>query len=224
MHLVVKDYSVKLNNETIIEKVNFSIRENETIVIGGTNGSGKSTLIKSICGFGDYSYTGSLILNKKDISKLSAAERAQMGMFLCLQEPIEIKGLSYAEMLKAALSIRGEINARDFQLRLAQNLELLRLNPFMAQKHIASDLSGGEKKKMEILQILMLEPKIIFLDEIDSGLDAKSASLISDILNDYQKQHKASFVIITHNNRILEKMTINNKYQIQNKTLLKIND
>lgn len=220
MHLVVKDYSVKLNNETIIEKVNFSIRKNETIVISGANGSGKSTLIKSICDFGDYSYTGSLILNKKDISKLSTAERAQMGMFLSLQEPIEIAGLSYAEMLKAALDAKGKTNVRDFQLALAQNLELLKLNPFMAQKHIGSDLSGGEKKKMEVLQILMLKPKLIFLDEIDSGLDTKSASLISKILRDYQIKNHASFIVITHNKKILENFVINKSYQLKNKTLV----
>ena len=159
-------------------------------------------------------------MNGRNILKLNTTERAKLGIFLSLQEPIEIAGLSYAEMLKAALDTKGKTNVRDFQLALAQNLELLKLNPFMAQKHVGSDLSGGEKKKMEVLQILMLKPKLIFLDEIDSGLDTKSASLISKILRDYQIKNHASFIVITHNKKILENFVINKSYQLKNKTLV----
>ena len=220
MQLEVKDFSVRLGVLEFLHDICFSINSNETIVINGTNGSGKSTLAKAICAFGDYKCNGSLILNGRNILKLNTAERAKLGIFLSLQEPIEIAGLSYAEMLKAALDTKGKTNVRDFQLALAQNLELLKLNPFMAQKHVGSDLSGGEKKKMEVLQILMLKPKLIFLDEIDSGLDTKSASLISTILRDYQIKNHASFIVITHNKKILENFVINKSYQLKNKTLV----
>ena len=220
MQLEVKDFSVRLGGKEFLHDICFSINSNETVVINGTNGSGKSTLAKAICAFGDYECNGSLILNGRNILKLNTAERAKLGIFLSLQEPIEIAGLSYAEMLKAALDAKGKTNVRDFQLALAQNLELLKLNPFMAQKHVGSDLSGGEKKKMEVLQILMLKPKLIFLDEIDSGLDAKSASLISKILRDYQIKNHASFIVITHNKKILENFVINKSYQLKNKTLV----
>ena len=136
MQLEVKDFSVRLGGKEFLHDICFSINSNETVVINGTNGSGKSTLAKAICAFGDYECNGSLILNGRNILKLNTEERAKLGIFLSLQEPIEIAGLSYAEMLKAALDTKGKTNVRDFQLALAQNLELLKLNPFMAQKHV----------------------------------------------------------------------------------------
>lgn len=219
MQFEVKNFSVRMNDKMFLHDVNFSVDAGKTIVINGVNGSGKSTLLKAIAGFSDYDCAGEILIDGKNISSLDTVERAQLGIFLTLQEPIEIAGLSYAEMLKAAMDARGKISAKDFQLRLAQSLEVLQLDPFMAQKHVGSDLSGGEKKKMEVLQILMLEPSIVLLDEIDSGLDTKSARHISNVLREYQQKHNASFVVVTHNKQILSDLLINNDYQLEDKTL-----
>ncbi len=221
MQLEVVDFSIKLDDKVILNDVNFSVSSGETVVIDGKNGSGKSSLVKAISGFNNYQVNGKILLNNADISSKTICERAKLGMFLSYQEPVDISGLSYAEMLQASLSTSGvKLNRNDLQLAIAKGLENLELSPFMAQRHIGCDLSGGEKKKMEVLQILVLKPKLIFLDELDSGLDPKSASLVSKILSDYQKETNASLVVITHNDRILESLEISKRYQIKNRSLV----
>lgn len=220
MQLEVNDFSISLGDKTILTDSHFSINAGETAVISGSNGSGKSSFVKAVCGFDFYKMSGEVLLDGNNILNLDLAERSRLGFFLSYQEPIDIPGLSYAEMLRASLDSKNiKLNNNDFQLAIAKGLERLELDPFMAQKHIGCNLSGGEKKKMEVLQILVLKPSLVFLDEIDSGLDTKSASLVSKILSEYQQETNASFVVITHNNKILESLNVDKYYQIRNKKL-----
>lgn len=178
-------------------------------MLTGANGSGKSSIARAIAGVGELSCSGEIAFADEDISTLPANDRACRGIFLSAQEPVEIPGLTVAEMLRSALEARGEkISYNDFQLRIADACEKLELNPFFAQRELNVKMSGGEKKKCEILQMLVLRPKLVILDEIDSGLDAKSARKISKILADYQRESGASFLIISHNLRINEALTV----------------
>ncbi len=218
--LELKDFAVFINSNIVLQNINFELPHGKNLVLSGKNGSGKSTLAKAIAGL-NTDFSGQILFDDEDISALSIAERAQKGIFLCYQEPVEISGLSYAEMLRAALKARKKkVSMQDFRLKIAQSLEKLELDPFFAQKKIASDLSGGEKKKMEVLQILVLQPKLVILDEIDSGLDKKSALLISKVLRDYQVETGASFIVISHNNLILDALPQDMKFTISNKTLV----
>ncbi len=215
--LEAKDFCISIANKKIVHNVNFALPAGKNLILRGANGSGKSSLVRAIAGYPEYQTEGDLVFYGENINKFNISKRAQKGIFLSYQEPVEIPGLSYAEMLRAATAaIKKKNSLNDFRLRLAKNLELLELDPFFAQKKIGDDLSGGEKKKMEVLQVLMLEPSLAILDEIDSGLDKKSTALISKILNNYQKQSGTSFIIITHNNKILESLKSDLVFEIKN--------
>ena len=192
-------------------------------MLTGVNGSGKSSIARAIAGVGELSCSGEITFAGEDISALPANERACRGIFLSAQEPVEIPGLTVAEMLRSALEARGEkLSYNDFQLRIADACEKLELNPFFAQRELNVKMSGGEKKKCEILQMLVLRPKLVILDEIDSGLDMKSARKISKILADYQRESGASFLIISHNLRINESLTVDKWLKVSDGSVVKM--
>ena len=192
-------------------------------MLTGANGSGKSSIARAIAGVGELSCSGEIIFAGEDISALPANERACRGIFLSAQEPAGIPGLTVAEMLRSALEARGEkLSYNDFQLRIADACEKLELNPFFAQRELNVKMSGGEKKKCEILQMLVLRPKLVILDEIDSGLDMKSARKISKILADYQRESGASFLIISHNLLINESLTVDKWLKVSDGSVVKM--
>lgn len=215
MNLELCNFCAKTDKTEILHDISFSLSANSTTLLTGPNGAGKSTILRGIMGIGGLNYSGKVLLNGKDISKSSITERARNGIFMSFQEPVAIEGLSLIEMLRSALEARGEKLALSaVKIRISEALEKVGLSPFIASRELNHKLSGGEKKKCEIAQMLVLQPKLVLLDEIDSGLDAKSCKNISTILRDYQKEIGASFLIVSHNLKILSELTVDQEIKV----------
>ena len=208
--LNIKNLSVKVidSDINILNKLNLEIGNGEVHAIMGPNGTGKSTLAKIIMGHYQYEVTGGNIkYNGKDITKLSVDERAKLGIFLSMQDPTVIDGVSNSEFIRTAQNeINGsKTNLYEFIKSMESSLDDLKLDSNMIHRSINKDFSGGEKKKNEILQMKLLKPKFIILDELDSGLDVDSLKIVSKNINKYLKDNKdCSILIITHYPRILE--------------------
>jgi len=222
--LKIEHLSLAQDQREILHDVNLEIAENKTVVVLGKNGAGKSTLCRSIAmQKKDVKIQGKIIFKNKNIIKSKTNDRATEGIFISYQEPIAIPGLSLSELLRSALEAHGiKMSLGNFKLELAKNLTKLELSPFLAERDFNVGFSGGEKKKIEILQILMLKPKLILLDEIDSGLDINAAQKMSKILADFQKENHASFVVVTHNMRILKHLRIDQTVLMENGRITKI--
>ena len=208
--LNINNLSVKVidSDINILNKLNLEIGNGEVHAIMGPNGTGKSTLAKIIMGHYQYEVTGGNIkFNGKDIIKLSVDERAKLGIFLSMQDPTVIDGVSNSEFIRTAQNeINGsKTNLYEFIKSMESSLYDLKLDSNMIHRSINKDFSGGEKKKNEILQMKLLKPKFIILDELDSGLDVDSLKIVSKNINKYLKDNKdCSILIITHYPRILE--------------------
>lgn len=212
----VKNLKVSTDETELLHGVDFSLPSGSTTLLTGANGAGKSTLLKLIMGISPLRTSGKILLNSKDITKLPPERRAKLGIFLSFQEPVAIPGLSVSEMLRSSTETLGKkMSYMDFKLHLCELLEKLGLDPFVAKRDINTSFSGGEKKKLEILQLLMLEPKLVLLDEIDSGLDTKANELISKTLADYQQKTGATFLVVSHNLRILKHLTPSQKLVLE---------
>ena len=198
----------KDTNKEILKDLSLKISDGEVHAIMGPNGTGKSTLSKVIMGNYKYKLTnGDILFDNKSIINLSVDERAKLGIFLAMQDPTVIDGVTNSEFLKTATTeITGErINYFDFIKGIEKSLSDLELNEDMIHRPLNKGFSGGEKKKNEILQLKMLKPKFIILDEIDSGLDVDSLKVVCKNINDYINENKdTSLLIITHYPRILE--------------------
>ena len=207
--LNINNLSVKVidSDINILNKLNLEIGNGEVHAIMGPNGTGKSTLAKIIMGHYQYEVTGGNIkFNGKDITKLSVDERAKLGIFLSMQDPTVIDGVSNSEFIRTAQNeINGsKTNLYEFIKSMESSLDDLKLDSNMIHRSINKDFSGGEKKKNEILQMKLLKPKFIILDELDSGLDVDSLKIVSKNINKYLKDNKdCSILIITHYPRIL---------------------
>ena len=193
--------------DNILNKLNLSIGEGEIHAIMGPNGTGKSTLAKSIMGHYQYEVTnGNIKFEGKDITKLSVDERAKLGIFMSMQDPTVIDGVSNSEFIRTAVNeVRGEKTSLfEFINNMEANMKDLDLDESLTHRYLNKDFSGGEKKKNEILQLKMLKPKFIILDELDSGLDIDSLRVVCKNINSYIKDNpKTSILIITHYHRIL---------------------
>lgn len=215
MNLELCNFCAKTDKTEILHDISFSLSANSTTLLTGPNGAGKSTILRGIMGIGGLNYSGKVLLDGKDISKSSITERARNGIFMSFQEPVAIEGLSLIEMLRSALEARGEKLALSaVKIRISEALEKVGLSPFIASRELNHKLSGGEKKKCEIAQMLVLQPKLVLLDEIDSGLDVKSCKNISTILCDYQKEIGASYLIVSHNLKILSELTVDQEIKV----------
>ena len=203
--------AIKKNQQVVLRGVNFEILPGETLVLKGKNGSGKSTLLGAIMGDPRYEILkGEIEFCGEKIQSLSTEKRSLLGMFLSFQTPPEVNGVSTTEIIRTGLTERGEkVRLDEVRSGLMANQKLLGLPMFFMERECGVGMSGGEKKKNEILQMLALKPKFCMLDELDSGLDMESAGNISQILANYQRETNASFLITSHNLRILEKMKVN---------------
>ena len=183
------------------------MKTGEIHAIMGPNGTGKSTLSQTIMGQPSYHVTqGDILLNGESILKMPVDERARKGLFLAMQYPAEIQGVTNAEFLRAAINARrpedGQISVMDFIKKLDKNLKLLDMSESMTERYLNEGFSGGEKKRNEILQLLMIEPSFALLDEIDSGLDIDALKVVSKGVNSMRGDNFGS-LIITHYQRLL---------------------
>ena len=214
--LEVSKLSVKAADKQILQGIDLTIQSGETVAILGPNGAGKSTLARAIMGLDALRCSGKILFEAKDIAKSSVDARARKGLFLSYQSPVEIPGLPLNEVLRAANDARKKkMRLTDFQLKMSEILEELNLSPFVGTRELNVGFSGGEKKKLEIAQMMMLEPKLAMLDEIDSGLDIDAATKMSQSLRNYQKRTNIAYMIITHNMRILQKLKVDRVYVIK---------
>ena len=206
----IKNLHVAVSGKPILNGVCLDIKQGEIHVIMGPNGSGKSTLANSIMGHPKYSVTeGEILINKKNIANLSPNKRAHAGLFLAFQYPKEIPGVSVSSFVQTAMretsKARGKKlpNPIQFRKTLRANLEELGLDSKFMNRDIDHGFSGGEKKKMEILQMTMLKPKFAILDEPDSGLDIDALKIVAEAINRAAKA-KLGILLITHYQRILK--------------------
>ena len=206
MDIQIKDLVVQVNEKIVLNKFNLHIKKNETHVIMGPNGVGKSTLSKVIMGSPSYKIiSGDILVNGKSILELTTDERARLGIFLSFQNPISIEGVTNQEFLRMAINSNREepIGLYEFIKELETNYKDLDFPKEMMHRSINENFSGGERKKNEIISMKTLKPKFLILDELDSGLDVDSLNLVCKNVSEYKEQKKASILLITHYNRIL---------------------
>ncbi len=209
--LTITDLSVSAEEKELLHGVSLTIESDSTHVLMGPNGAGKSTLGLTIMGSPEYTVTGGkIIFDGEDITELSAYERANRGIFLSFQNPVEIPGITLSEFLRNSLEqITGKhMKLWDFKKKLKAAMELLNMDSAYADRDLNVGFSGGEKKKAEILQLLMLEPKLAILDETDSGLDVDAVKTVSNGIDEYKKRTGGTILVITHNTRILQALTV----------------
>ncbi len=199
---------IKDTDKEILKGVSLNIKPGEVHVIMGPNGTGKSTLSKVILGNYMYEVTdGDILFSGESIIKLPVYERARKGIFLCMQDPTVIDGVSNSEFLRTALGeVNGEkVNLYTFIKSMEDTMKKVELDSSVLHRSLNKGFSGGEKKKNEILQMILLKPKFIILDELDSGLDVDSLRIVCENINDYLKENPdVSVLIITHYTRVLK--------------------
>lgn len=209
--LVIKDLHVSIEDKEILKGVNLTLNTNEIHAIMGPNGTGKSTLASAIMGHPKYEVTsGSITLDGEDVLEMEVDERARAGLFLAMQYPSEIAGVTNADFLRSAINARreegDEISIMKFIRELDKKMEFLEMPEEMSQRYLNEGFSGGEKKRNEILQLMMIKPKFAVLDEIDSGLDIDALKVVSKGINEMRGEGFGC-LMITHYQRLLNYIT-----------------
>lgn len=206
--LEIKNLNSSIDNKSILSNINLEIKKGDFTILLGPNGAGKSSLTNVLMGNPQYETKGKIIFEGKDITKLSVDDRAKLGIFMSFQHPIEVSGVTLSNFLRTSYnSIKGtNLNITEFMKILNQKLDELEMDKKFRSRFLNFGFSGGEKKRCEILQMLVLEPKFIILDEIDSGLDVDSLKLIAKVIENY-KTKDVSILLITHHNKFLEYIT-----------------
>lgn len=202
--LVIKDLHASVEGKEILKGINLEINEGETVALLGPNGHGKSTLLNVIMGHPKYTVTkGSIYLDDKDVLSMSTDERARAGLFLGMQYPSEVPGVINSDFLRAAVNSRHEkpISTYNFYKILDKATKDVKMPFDLATRSLNEGFSGGEKKRNEILQLILLEPKIAMLDEIDSGLDVDAMQIVADVINQ-EKAKGRGFLVISHYARL----------------------
>jgi Fe-S cluster assembly ATP-binding protein len=222
--LKITNLSVSVDDKVIIKDFNLEIKSGEIHVIMGPNGTGKSTLTKVIMGNKNYQVLkGDIKFNNKSIKELTTDERARLGIFLGMQSPLEIEGVTNADFLRTAISTKEQDNFKLFEFikELDKTVDYLKMNKDMIHRGLNQGFSGGERKKNEILQMYMLKPKCILLDEIDSGLDVDSLKIVGNAVMDYYKEYNVSILVITHYQRLLNYIKPTHVHVMNNGTIVK---
>ncbi len=225
--LKVNKLSARVEDTEILHGVNLEVRSGETHVLMGPNGAGKSTLGYVLMGNPQYKVTGGRILfNGKDITDEPADRRAKEGLFLSFQEPLEVPGLSLESFLRSAVEQKTGTHTKlwDFRKELFAAMDILQMDHSYAQRSLNAGFSGGEKKKAEILQLIMLKPELAILDETDSGLDVDAVKLVSTGIEEYRKVQAGALLIITHSTRILESLHVDYTHVMVNGSIVSTGD
>ena len=204
--LIIKDLYASVEGKQILKGVNLEINENETVALLGPNGHGKSTLLNVIMGHPRYVIdSGSIYLDDKNVLEMSTDERARAGLFLAMQNPVEVPGVSNSDFLRSAVNAKRDtpISTYKFYKVLDSATKELKMPFDLATRSLNEGFSGGEKKRNEMLQLILLEPKIAMLDEIDSGLDVDAIQIVSEVINS-EKAKGRGFLIISHYARLYD--------------------
>ncbi|GAA0303176.1 Fe-S cluster assembly ATP-binding protein [Gracilibacillus halotolerans] len=209
--LEIKDLHVEIEGLEILKGVNLTIKGGEFHAIMGPNGTGKSTLASAIMGHPKYEVTqGQILLDGEDVLEMEVDERAQAGLFLAMQYPSEVSGVTTSDFLRTAINAHreegDEIQLMPFIKEMDKTLDFLEIDKNMAQRYLNEGFSGGEKKRNEILQLMMLKPAIAILDEIDSGLDIDALKVVANGINE-MRSDSFGCLMITHYQRLLEYIT-----------------
>jgi Fe-S cluster assembly ATP-binding protein len=197
---------VSAGKKTIVKEVSFTVKPGEIVVLMGPNGSGKSSLSLALAGHPNYQLKGKVSLNGKVINKLQPEERAKLGLFLGLQDPVSVPGLSIIPFIWEAfrqIKDKDKTSFGEFRKKAEKLAQKLGIKYSILQRGVNENLSGGEKKKLEILQLLMLRPKYAILDEPDSGLDIDALKIIASQIKNLAAEEKTGCLVITHYQRIL---------------------
>lgn len=209
--LEIKNLHVSIEDKEILKGVNLTLNTGEIHAIMGPNGTGKSTLSAAIMGNPNYEVTqGEILLDGENVLEMEVDERARKGLFLAMQYPSEIPGVTNAEFMRAAINAKrpedDKMNVMQFLKKIDQKMALLNMPEEMAERYLNEGFSGGEKKRNEILQLMMLEPSFAILDEIDSGLDIDALKVVAKGVNEMRGDNFGS-LIITHYQRLLNYIT-----------------
>jgi Fe-S cluster assembly ATP-binding protein len=211
--LEINDLSARVAGKDILRGVNLKVNAGEVHAIMGPNGSGKSTLAQVLAGREDYEVTGgSVTFDGRDLFALRAEERARAGLFLGFQYPVEIPGVNNVYLLKAALNAKRkaagepEVDAYEFLTLIRQKMKFMQMSESFLTRGVNEGFSGGEKKRNEVLQMLVLEPRLAILDETDSGLDIDALKIVSKGVNSLRDAQRA-VVLVTHYQRLLDYVT-----------------
>ncbi len=209
--LELENLSVKIGAKDILHDINLTMNSGETHVLMGPNGAGKSTLGYTLMGSPNYEVTsGNIFFDAKNITEESADKRAKAGLFLSFQDPLEVPGISLESFIRSSMQqVTGEkVKLMAFQKSLEKAMDILHMDHSYASRDLNVGFSGGEKKKSEILQLLMLKPKLAILDETDSGLDVDAVRTVSEGIREYQNTMHGALLVITHSTRILESLHV----------------
>ena len=217
--LKITGLHVSVGDKEILHGVDLTVNSDETHVLMGPNGTGKSTLGYAITGNPAYTVTeGDIVFGGESIVDMPVNERAKKGIFLSFQNPLEVPGVTLSSFIRSALEQKTKTRLRlwDFKKKLAETMKLLDMDESYADRDLNVGFSGGEKKKAEILQLLMLKPSLAILDETDSGLDVDAVRTVSKGVEEYQKDKKGALLIITHSTRILESLHVDKTHVLVN--------
>ena len=225
--LSVRGLTAWVDEKTILHGVNLDVAAGETHVLMGPNGAGKSTLGHLVMGDPAYSVDeGSIFFDGQDVTELSCDKRSRAGLFLSFQAPVEIPGVPLSSFLRATIAGREglEMKGKQFRRRVTELAGELNMDVSYLNRELGVGFSGGEKKKVEMLQLLLLQPKLAILDETDSGLDVDALGVVSRGMDAYRKQTDGSLLIITHNTRILEHLKVDRVHVMVNGRIVREDD
>ena len=225
--LSVRGLTASVDEKTILHGVNLDVAAGETHVLMGPNGAGKSTLGHLVMGDPAYSVDeGSIFFDGQDVTELACDKRSRAGLFLSFQAPVEIPGVPLSSFLRATIAGREglEMKGKQFRRRVTELAGELNMDVSYLNRELGVGFSGGEKKKVEMLQLLLLQPKLAILDETDSGLDVDALGVVSRGMDAYRKQTDGSLLIITHNTRILEHLKVDRVHVMVNGRIVREDD
>ena len=229
--LEIKDLHASVNGKEILKGINLSVKAGEVHAIMGPNGSGKSTLSAVLVGNPAFEVTkGSVTFCGKNLLDFSPEDRSHEGIFLSFQYPVEIPGVSMVNFMRAAVNEQRKYNhlpalsASEFLKLMREKRAIVELDNKLANRSVNEGFSGGEKKKAEIIQLLMLEPSLAILDETDSGLDVDAVKTVSLGVEEYQKTQNGALLIITHSTRILEALKVDYTHVLVNGNVVATGD
>ncbi len=225
--LEIKDLKVSINDTEILKNLNLKINKGEIHAIMGPNGSGKSTFSKVLAGHPAYSVlNGDILFKGSSILDLEPEDRSHLGIFLAFQYPIEIPGVSNEDFLRLAYNAKQkfynkpEVDPIEFLTIITEKLQLVNMSPLFLSRNVNEGFSGGEKKRNEILQMILLDSELSILDETDSGLDIDALKIISNGINNFMSTEK-SIILITHYQRLLDYINPTYVHVMQNGKIIK---